>query len=48
MGAWKDGFQPLRYVMVPGVRTSGAEAQMYLSCFCRPEGLLHPVVNNVG
>ena len=39
--------QPPRYVMVPQARsTSEAEARMFLHHSCRPEGLLHPVVNN--
>jgi hypothetical protein len=44
-----DGFQPLRYVMLPQKESpSGAEALMFLAYSCRPEGLLHPIMNNAG
>jgi hypothetical protein len=45
----QEGFQPLRYVRRPQTQsTHAAEAWIFLDRSCRPEGLLHPIVNNAG
>jgi len=46
MAFGKEGFSAAE--VRPAAATSGAEALMFLDLSCRPEGLLHPVVDNVG